>query len=56
MFMPLLNNYNARSQVALNIPLCRTTKGQKSMAFLGPKIWNKLSTNIKAAGTIASLT
>ena len=56
MFMPLLNNYNARSQVALNIPLCRTTKGQKSMPFFGPKIWNKLSTNIKAAGTIASLT
>ena len=56
MFMPSLNNYNTRSQMALDTPLCRTIKEQKSMSFLGPKIWNKLSSSIKAAATTASLT
>ena len=56
MLMPSLKNYNTRSQMALNIPLCRTTKGQISMSFLGPKIWNKLSSNIKIAATTASFT
>ena len=51
MFMPSLNNYNTRSQMALDIPLYRTNKGQKSMSFLGPKMWNKVSSNIK---TVAS--
>ena len=54
MFMPSLNNYNTRSQMALDIPLCRTNKGQKSMSFLGPKIWNKVSSNIKTAATTSS--
>ena len=40
MFMPSLNNYNTGSQMALDIPLCRTNKGQKSMSFLGPKFWD----------------
>ena len=35
--MPSLNNYNTRSQMALDIPLCRTIKGQKSMSFLDAK-------------------
>ena len=56
MFMPSLNNYNTRSQMALDIPLCRTNKGQKSMSFLGPKIWNKVSSNIKTAATTSSFT
>ena len=43
MFMPTLNNYNTRSPMTLNIPLCRTIKGQKSMSFRGPKIWKKVS-------------
>ena len=54
--MPSLNNYNARSQMALDIPLCRTNKGQKSMSFLGAKIWNMFSSNIKAAATTVSFT
>ena len=49
-----LNNYNTRSQMALDIPLYRTNKGQKSMSLLGAKIWNMLSSNIKAAATTAS--
>ena len=39
--------------MALNIPLCRTIKGKK-VSFLGPKIWTKLSSNIKTAATTAS--
>ena len=45
MFMHALNNYNTRSQI----------KGQK-MLFRGPKIWNKVSSNIKAATTRSSFT
>ena len=54
--MPSLNNYNTRSQMALDIPLCRTIKGQKSMLFLRLKIWNKISLNIKTATTTSSFT
>ena len=53
-FMPSLNNYNTRSHMALDIPLCRTIEGQKSMSFLGAKIWNKLSLNKKRAATTVS--
>ena len=42
--------------MALDIPLCRTIKGKKSMSFLVPKIWNKLSSNIKTAASTASFT
>ena len=56
MFIPSLNDYNTRSQMALGIPLCRTIKEQKSMSFLGPKIWNKVSSNIKAAAITSSFT
>ena len=54
--MPSLNNYNTRSQMALDISLCRTNKGQKGMSLLGPKIWNKLSLNIETTATTASFT
>ena len=53
MFMSSRNNYNTRSQMALDIPLCTTVKGQKNMSFLGAKIWNKLSSRIKTAATRA---
>ena len=56
MCMPSLNNCNTRSQKASDIPLCRTTKRQKSKSFLGPKIWNKVSSNIKTAATTSSFT
>ena len=42
--------------MALDIPLCRTNKRQKSMSFLGINIWNMLSSDIKAAATTASFT
>ena len=56
MFMPSLNNYNTRSQMALDLPLCRKNKRQKSISFLGTKIWNKVSSNIKTAATTSSFT
>ena len=34
MFMPSLNNFNNRSQTALDIPFCKTIKGQKVCHFL----------------------
>ena len=39
--------------MALDIPLCRKNKGPKGRSFLGLKIWNKLSLNIKTAATTA---
>ena len=54
--MPSLKNHNTRSQMALDTPFCRTNKGQKSMSFLEPKIWNKVSSNIKTAATTSSFT
>ena len=56
MFMPSLNNYTTRLKMALDIPLCKTIKGQKSMSFPEPKIWNKLSSNIKTAATTTYFT
>ena len=38
-----INNYNTKLWILLAITLCRTDKGQKSMSFLGPKIWNKVT-------------
>ena len=40
----------------LDITLCKTIKEQKSMSFLGPEIWNKLSSNIKTVATTYSFT
>ena len=40
--------------MALDIPHCKKIKEQKSMSFLGPKIWNKSSSNIETAVTTAS--
>ena len=54
MVISSLNNYNTRSQMALDIPLCRTNKGQRNMSFDGPKICNKVSSNIKTAATTSS--
>ena len=40
--------------MALDIPLCRTSKGQKIISFLGPKISNLLGSSITTAATTAS--
>ena len=41
--------------MALDIPLCRIIKGQKTMLFFGPKICNIERSNIKAASTTSSI-
>ena len=41
--------------MALDIPLCRIIKGQKTMLFFGPKICNIVRSNIKAASTTSSI-
>ena len=51
--MPSLNNYNNTVHMASNIPLCKTNKEQKSMSFLGPKIWH--NSNINTSTNTASL-
>ena len=55
-YIPSVNNYNTKSQMALNIWLFRTNEGQKNMSLLGPVIWNELILNIKTAATSTSFT
>ena len=43
-----VHNRQTRSSGALNIPLCRLSKGQRSFAFRGAKLWNSLNDNIKS--------
>ena len=57
--MPSLNNYIARSQMELvdhRYHFVEQVKDKKRMSFLGAKIWNILSSNIKVAPTTASFT
>ena len=54
MFKPLLCRYSTRLQMALDIPLRKINTGQKSLSFLGPKIWSKIDRNIKNVRTSSS--
>ena len=47
MFKPSLGRYCSRSQIALDIPLRTTNTGQKTLSFLGLKIWSKIKPSIK---------
>ena len=42
--------------MALDIPLRKTTLGQKSISFLGPEIWSKVDSDVKKLKTTTSLT
>ena len=53
-FRPSLCRYSTRSQLALGIPLQKTVTGQKSLPFLGSKIWSKIGPSIKNAKTSSS--
>ena len=55
MFKPSLCRYSTRSQMALDIPLRKTNTGQKSLSFLGPKIWSKIDPSIKNVRTSCML-
>ena len=37
--------------MALDIPLRKTALGKKYILFLGPKIWSKISNNLKVVKT-----
>ena len=54
MFKPSLCRYSTRSQMALGIPLRKTNTGQKSLSFLGSKIWSKIGPSIKNVRTLPS--
>ena len=54
MFSPSLCRYSTRSQMTLDIPPRKTNKGQKSLSFLGPKIWSKIKPIIKNVKTSSS--
>ena len=56
MFLPSLNRYTTRSHMALDIPLRKTNIGQKSLSFLGPKIWTRIKASLKSVGTTVSFT
>ena len=53
-FKPSLCRYSTRSQMALDIPLRKTNAGQKSLSFLGTKIWPKKGPSIKNIRTSSS--
>ena len=40
----------------LEIPLRKSTLGQKNISFMGPSIWNKLSNDLKILNTATSFT
>ena len=47
MFKPSLCRYSTISQMAPDIPPWKTNTVQKSLSFLGPKIWSKIDPSIK---------
>ena len=51
MFKPSLCKYNTRSQMTLDMTLLKTNTGQKSLSFIGPKIWSKIDLSIKNVRT-----
>ena len=51
MFKHSLCRYSTRSQMTLDIPLRKTNTGQKSLFFLGPKIWSKIGPSINNVRT-----
>ena len=48
--------YNIRSHIALEIPLKESNLRQKRISFIGPSLWNKLSSNLKVLNTATPFT
>ena len=40
------------TETDLRVPLFKTSNGQKSISFRGPKLWNKLSLDVKHAPSL----
>ena len=54
--VPSINIYTTRSNMALVTPLGKSNLCQKSISFIGPSIWNKLSNDMKILNTATSFT
>ena len=43
-----------RSKFKLNLPFRKSSAGQKCLSYMGPKIWNSLSSDLKSTNSINS--
>ena len=43
-----------RSKLKLNLPFRKSNTGQKCLSYLGPKIWNNLSSDLKSTNNVNS--
>ena len=43
-----------RSKFELNLPFRKSSTGQKCLSYVGPKIWNSLSSDLKSTISINS--
>ena len=41
-----------RSKFKLNLPFHKSSAGQKCLSYMGPKIWNSLSSDLKSTNSI----
>ena len=51
MFKPSIFRYSSRSKMALDIPIRKTNTREKSLSFLGLKMWSKIDPSIKNVRT-----
>ena len=42
------------TEADLRVPLFKTSNGQKSISFRGPKLWNQLCSDVKPAPSLAT--
>ena len=56
LFVPSTNIFKTRSYISLEIPLRKGNLGQKSISFMEPSIWNKLSNEMKILTTSTLVT
>ena len=43
-----------RSKFKLNLPIRKSSAGQKCLSYMGPKIWNSLSSDLKSTNSVNS--
>ena len=43
-----------KSKFKLNLPFRKSSAGQKCLSYMGPKIWNSLSSDLKSTNSINS--
>ena len=50
----VLIKFGPRSKFKLNLPFCKSSAGQKCLSYMGPKIWNSQSSDLKSTNRINS--